>query len=86
MPFVLNAPKLCPAVPLNFICIVSSGKPSALYNFVISLDKMVPTVLFVFLILNVAKDFSLFSKDDFAAAINFQSNTFSISWSCFSTL
>ena len=54
---------------------VSSGKPSALYTFVISLDRIVPVVRSVFLIGKLAFTFSFFSIAGFAAANNCQSNT-----------
>ena len=46
-----KAPKLCPAEPINLIWIVSSGKPANPYRLAIALLSIVPTVRFVFLIL-----------------------------------
>ena len=54
---------------------VSSGKPSALCTFVISLDTMVPVVRSVFFIGNEAFTFYFFSIAGLAAANNCQSNT-----------
>ena len=44
-PLQANAPKLCPALPLKLIVIVSSGRPFAPYFLVISELIIVPTVL-----------------------------------------
>src|SRR5665647_3270328 len=44
MPFGRNAPKLCPAVPVSVMSIVSSGSPAPLVALVTTWPSIVPTV------------------------------------------
>ena len=44
----VNAPKDCPAEPVNLIVIVFGGSPSSPYFFAMRLDIIVPTVRFTF--------------------------------------
>ena len=51
----MNAPKLCPAEPVNWRLIVSSGSPSRPQWRVTSEPSIVPTVRFTFRIGSVAR-------------------------------
>ena len=59
MPLGMNAPKLCPALPLKWISMVSSGKPSAPQRRVISLPTIVPTTRWTLRMGRTASTFSL---------------------------
>ena len=71
-----NAPKLCPADPLKFSFNVSFGNPFSPYNLEISLLRIAPTDLSVFLILNFKEVLIFLFIDSFASFRILKSKTF----------
>ena len=62
MPRERNAPKDCPAEPVNLIVIVSCGNPLTPYVFATRLDSTVPAVRLILRIGNATETFSIHQK------------------------